>query len=226
RVVIKKDDGSVQELGSGEAKIFLKKAGEPHELTWKTEDAEGKHIVVERAHRAEHDGMRQNELLRMSLGLLLSSPEGMDVNYTFAGEGDVDGTSCNIVNAEFGGSSVKLYISKASSLPVMLAYKGHQMPQMFELRVDGPKSGEELKRDVVFVGRTEMTEPDTAEFQVRLSDYRGVNGVQLPYRWTTTVNGKADETFDVTTYEINPSNISEKFQHERMPLRMKTPARN
>jgi len=52
-----------------------------------------------------------------------------------------------------------------------------------------------------------------AEFQIRFSDYRAMNGVLLPQRWTQTVGGIADETIDITSYEINPVNIAEKFQN-------------
>ncbi len=55
--------------------------------------------------------------------------------------------------------------------------------------------------------------PEPAEFQVRFSDYRAVGSVLLPHRWTQTVGGSADETVDVTSYEINPANIAEKFQN-------------
>ncbi|HVF30572.1 MAG TPA: hypothetical protein VNA22_06355, partial [Pyrinomonadaceae bacterium] len=57
---------------------------------------------------ASHHNERQNELLRTTLSLLLSAPEGMDVSYTLGGEGDVDGNACNIVNASFGGQTYKL----------------------------------------------------------------------------------------------------------------------
>jgi len=44
------------------------------------------------------------------------------VSYTFVGEGDVDGTAANIVNAEFGGQSFKLYIGKSNNLPLAIGY--------------------------------------------------------------------------------------------------------
>ena len=56
---------------------------------------------------------------------------------------------------------------------------------------------------------------ETAEFQVKFSDYRSVNGVQLPFKWTQTVGGAEDETFDVTSYDINPANIAEKFNEPK-----------
>jgi len=65
--------------------------------------------------------------------------------------------------------------------------------------------------------------PETAEFQVVFSDYRSVNGVQLPFHWVQTVASVLDETFDVTSYEINPANIAEKFLQPKQMMRMKKP---
>ena len=65
-----------------------------------------------------------------------------------------------------------------------------------------------------------------AEFTVKFSDYRTVNGVQLPFKWTQTVGGELDETFDVTNYEINPANIADKFKNQNVMVRMKKPENN
>ena len=171
---------------------------------------------------AEHGAHRQNELLRLALSLLVTAPEGMDVNYTFVGEGDIDSTPCNIVNAEFGGSNVKLYLSKSSSLPVMVSYQGHAMPNVMFFRTKDPadvRSAEPSKDKVAFTRKIEA--PELAEIQVRFSDYRSVNGVQLPYKWTTSTAGQTSEVLDVASYELNPANIAEKFQNQKVFVRTK-----
>ena len=166
---------------------------------------------------AHGENYRQNELLRTTLSLLLTAPQGMDVSYTYGGEGDVDGIPCNIVNAAFGGSSFKLYLSKASSLPVMLSYQGHAMPRVMvfkEKTTDGAPTDDKM---VTFNHKIDA--PEMAEIQVRFSDYRGTSGVQLPYKWTTTVGGQTNEVFEVTGYEINPANIADKFQEQKVFVR-------
>jgi hypothetical protein len=179
--------------------------------------------MLEHDAKAEHAAHHQQELLRTTLSLLLTAPEGMDVNYTYAGEGDVDGTTCSIVNAEVGGSNMKLYLSKASSLPVMISFQGHAMPNVMFFRSKAPEgavpSAEPSKDRVMF--NHKMESPETAEIQVRFGDYRSVNGVQLPYRWTTSVGSQTTEVFDVTAYEINPANIAEKFQNQKVFVRTK-----
>ena len=225
KVILKKVDGAGNEEvekiiateKEGEWKaadgrtVKVRKAGDGSQV----EDVIVRHGKGEAGMHAE--GHRQNELLRTTLSLLLTAPEGMDVNYTFAGEGDVDGTSCNIVNAEFGGSNFKLYLSKASSLPVMVSYQGHAMPRVMVFKAkttDGAPIDDKL---VTFNHKIEA--PEMSEIQVKFADYRGTSGVQLPYRWTTTVAGQTSEVFEVTGYDINPANIAERFQNQKVFVR-------
>lgn len=218
RVIVKKDDGTVQEL-SGLPKV------EGDTKTWTT--ADGKTFVISDKHAVaktgDHSAMRQNELLRLTFALLLSAPQGLDVTYRSAGEMSVDGTACNIVVAEFGGSSFRLYLGQTSNLPVMMTYSGHKMPAIMRLEKETatPNGGEPAR--TVVMRKTEMPAGEMAEFTVKFSDYRSVSGVSLPHRWTQTVGGAADEVFDVTSYEINPTNIAEKFQNQKVMVRTKKP---
>ncbi|MFL6468204.1 MAG: hypothetical protein ACJ72Z_09640, partial [Pyrinomonadaceae bacterium] len=169
--------------------------------------------------------IRQNELLRTTLGLLLTAPDGMDVSYTFVGEGDVDGTAANIVNAEFGGQSFKLYIGKSNSLPLAIGYSGHLMPEIdqFYHKIEGPADG---TKDVVMFKRHEEATAKGVESIVKFSDFRDAGGVQLPYRWATTVGDKASDVFEVTSYDLNPANIGERFKEQNVMMKMRTPDGN
>ena len=95
-------------------------------------------------------GMKHNELLRLSLALLLTAPDGIEVNYTFAGESDVDGTAVNIINAEFGGTSYKLFIGKSSNLPVGISYVGAEMPQIVTFKREAAPAGPTLQKVMSF----------------------------------------------------------------------------
>jgi hypothetical protein len=56
---------------------------------------------------------------------------------------------------------------------------------------------------------------------VRFGDYRNTGGVQLPYKWTTTVGGRTEEVFDVSSYDVNPASIGEKFKDQNVTLKRK-----
>jgi hypothetical protein len=99
----------------------------------------------------------------------------------------------------------------------MVSYSGHAMGNVMFFRTKDPAAGEPEKGTMVFSRKVDA--PEMAEVQVRFGDYRGVNGVQLPYRWTTSVGGQTTEVFDVSGYEVNPANIAEKFQNQRVLVR-------
>ena len=219
KVIIRHDVEKVAG-GDGEAKVFVRKSGDGSE--WKTENGKIADVEAHKIQMARHDGMRQNELLRTTLGLLLTAPEGMDVSYTFVGEGDVDGTAANIVSAEFGGQSFKLYIGKSNSLPLAIGYVGHPMPEIiqFNHKIEGPAEG---TKDVVMFKRHDEAMAKGVDCLVKFSDFRDAGGVQLPYRWTTTVGDKASDVFDVTSYDLNPANIGERFKEQNVIMKMRKP---
>ncbi|MEP6787903.1 MAG: hypothetical protein ABJB40_05695 [Acidobacteriota bacterium] len=211
--------------------IMLKRSADGDKAGWKTEsdnpdNMEDHHVFLRSGGPGYEGAMRHNELLRLTLSLLLTAPQGMDVSYTFGGEGDVDGNACNIVVAEFAGSSFKIYLSKSSNLPVQMSYTGVKAPQVFMFRTKSPETGAETKDNMVFTRKLDGAAEEKAEYTVKFSDYRSVGGVQLPYKWTQTAGGAADETFDVTSYEVNPANISEKFQNQKVMVRTRKPDGN
>ena len=223
-IVIKGPDGTTKTYTGAEADKVVAENGSSAAV-WKSNDGKTvnvkENVVVNRA-GDHHGAMKQNELLRLTLGLLITAPQGMDVNYTFGGESSVDGTACNIVNAEFAGATFKLYLGQTSNLPVMMTYTGMKMPVMIFKTMDD-KAGEQPKENVMIMRKTDGPKPETAEFNVKFSDYRSVNGVQLPFKWTQTVGGAADETFDVTSYDVNPANIADKLHHQKVKVRAAKP---
>ena len=191
--------------------VFVMKKGDSDKVLLSDKNIDGK---VRRVITDENidvlrvkGGFHQNEMFRTALALLLTAPQGADVTFIYAGDGDVDGNACDIVEARTGDSTVKLFLDKSSHLPRMMSYQGHK-PMIFRITKDMKNEANSEQR--VFVNK--LDKPEMAEFQVRFSDYRAVGGVLLPHRWTQTVGGTADEIVDVASYEINPANIAEKFQ--------------
>jgi hypothetical protein len=201
-------------------------AAEAGATTWKMKEGgkvsgDEKHMVFARtAHPGAHGPMKQNELLRHSLALLLTAPDGIEVNYTFAGETDIDGVAVNIVNAEFGGSNYKLFIGKSNNLPVAMSYRGMPTPKVFTFTKAAPAAGEPVRDHVTFTKKIDA-DMEPIEHIVKFSDYRSTGSVQLPYKWTTTVSGAVKEVFDVTSYDLNPTNIAERFAEQKTFVRTK-----
>jgi len=183
---------------------------------------DGKNMIFARTLSAPvSDGMRQNELLHTTLGLLLTPPQGVDIAYTLGGEGEIDGVTCNIVIATAGGQTFKLYLDHSSDMPVAISYTGIKMPPFITTdKLDGTQTDE--AKEIRVFQRVQTADP--VEFTVKFADYRTTNGVQLPYKWTTTTNGIIDETFDVTSYDINSPIVEKAFAEKRfMIVKDRTP---
>lgn len=212
-LVVKTDEADAD----GRRKFIIKKGdGTARDLT----TADGKRIVVDEELKILPGKMRHNELFRTAFALLLTAPEGAEASYRYAGEADVDGNSCNIIVAETGGESFKLYLDKSTSLPRMMSFQAVK-PLVFKFNKDDAQTGGE-KENHIFVRRAAGEAPETAEFQVKFADYRSVGGLQLPFRWTQTVGGQTDQTIDIVNYEINPAGIAEKFKNDSHKVRMRT----
>lgn len=168
---------------------------------------------------------QHNEMFRTTLALLLTPPQGVDVSYIYAGDGSVDGANCDIVEATANGATIRLYLDKTSHLPAMMSY---QAPKPFIIKIRKEEGKTSSNEDVKILRdnlRDKIPAPEMAEYQVKFSDFRSVGGIQLPHRWTQTIGGKEDETIDVTSYELNPANIADKFKEgqNRVFVRMAKP---
>lgn len=222
-VIMRKGEGEPLVVNTDEAssegnrKFIIRKGdGTKREMT----SADGNRILVDEVLKFSPGKTRHNELFRTAFALLLTAPEGTDVSYNYAGEADVDGSSCNIIVAQTGGESFKLYLDKSTSLPRMLTYQAVK-PFVFRFNKEDAQAGGE-KQDRILVRREAGEAAETAEFQVKFSDYRSVGGLQLPFRWTQTTGGQTDQTIDIVNYEINPEGIAEKFKNDAHRVRIRT----
>lgn len=212
KIIIKKDDGTVEEIKTdGGKKIIIRKDAGGKVLT---EDISEDHKVIinKDVQIAKVGEMRQNEMLRTTLGLLLTAPEGIDVGYFYKGESTVDGFSVNIVEAQSNGSSIKLFLDKSSNLPRMISFMGLDFPKIIKFEKPVGNFPKELIMESGDFG-------GSVEHQIKYSDYRSTGNLLLPYSWTETVGGKQSQNVNVTNYEINPANIADKFKDTKVFIR-------
>lgn len=208
KIIIKRNGDTVREIKGGDAQV------------WNTED--GKKIVIEKDVKTENiSGNRQNEMFRTTLALLLTAPKGLDVSYVYAGVGNVEGFSCDIIEAQTGSSSYKLYLDQSTHLPRMISYQANKPIIVKFTKDEAGDVGEKQAR--IFVRDGSFPKGETVEFQTKFSDYRSVGGIQLPYKWTQTAGGQPEQNIDIVNYDINPVNIADKFQDQKIYMKMKKP---
>ncbi len=241
-IITTKDDDKAMfkhDEADGETKVFVMKKGDEGDVIFKGgEMPEGNRVMIDKVHKnivGDASRVQNNELFRTTFALLLSAPEGSDASYNYGGVESVDGNACDVILVDGGGSAFKLFIDQSSHLPVMMSYKG-SIPMVFKFNRDEMKTGggdgqtknviinrdgsqSEINDSKMRVFTRKSDAPEAlGEYQVRFSDYKTVNGVQLPYKWTQTVGGQPDQTVNVVSYEINPSNIADKFKQTRQPV--------
>lgn len=209
------------EANDGKQHVFIMKKGDGEKVVMKKEPvgAEGKKALIEKdVIHARNGGIHQNELFRTTLALLLTAPQGTDAAYSYVGDGDVDGNACDVVEVKTGNSAVRLFLDKSSHLPRMMSYQGFK-PLIVKFSRDEAKTGTTPETKIL---TNRLEKPEPVEIQVKFSDYRTVNGVLFPHRWMQTAGGKADENFEVASFEVNPANIAEKLQNAQPKTLIRT----
>lgn len=218
RVVIVKDGDTPGEFKTDDGQTVILRKGADEKLPTTVGSGELRFKVNREEIETHRRQAQQNELFRLTLGLLLSPPAALAVNYTFGGEVRAADRPCNLVIAEMGGTSIKLYLDRDSNLPVMMAYTAEAMPMILHFNKQVPAQNDGDK-NVMFFRRSDGPAANT-EYQLRFDDYRDTGGIQFPYKWTTTA-GDMNEVFNVTSYEVNPSDISSSFEKSKTTLRVK-----
>lgn len=220
-VVVRKGDAPnavIDENASSEKVTIIKKGDGEMQV----DKADGtpkirRQVLTENIHGVG-DTHQGDELFRTMMFLLLTAPQNTDANYVYAGDTIVDGVNCETVQINSGGGNLKLYFNKSTHLPVMASFTGAK-PMVFRVKTDEPNA-DKKQNVMIFAGQKGAAQ--TGEFQIKFSDYRNVNGVQFPHKWTQTIDNAADETVDVTGYEVNPANIADKFKNEPQKIMIRT----
>ena len=158
------------------------------------------------------------ELARYALAWLLTSP-APQTEFTYVGEAEAEEGRAEVIDAKSpDGFAVRLFLDKKSFKPLLISYQGPQ-PNMVvrshavsaASREDAEKQAKELKeqadKNVAAQGQPKMV-----EFQMFLSDYREVDGIQFPHQISRSINGEVAEEFEVTRVRINPPLNAEQFK--------------
>jgi hypothetical protein len=157
------------------------------------------------------------EYARYLLALLLSSPSGYDIEFTYAGEAVADDGRADVIDATGPENfAARLFLDKETHLPLMLTYrapKPRMITSMMRSGDDKKKQEEQLKEARAKAAQELATaKPELVEMQLRFADYRKVGGLMLPHRITQGSDGEVNEEWDIKTYELNPQFKADKFQ--------------
>lgn len=162
--------------------------------------------------------MLRMEMARYLLAVTLASPDSLALQYTYAGESDVDDAKAEVIDVTGPDKfAVRLFFDKNSHLPLLISYRG---PKPRIVTMTRQASGGQMKPEDVKKARDEaekkMSEtsdpPEEADFYIRLTDHKKVGGLLLPFKFTFLTGEEVSEEFEVSKYQINPQFKSDRFE--------------
>ena len=160
------------------------------------------------------------EFTRYLLSTLLMPPPSLAVQYTYAGESEVEDTHAEAIDVTGPDNfAARLFFDKQTHLPLLLSYRGRKPRVMttFARSADShakpeeaaKKAQEEAAKKLAADGPPQAEEVD---FFIRLTEYKKVSGVLLPHKLTFLTEAEVSEEFDVAKYQLNPPLKADKFQ--------------
>src|SRR5262245_39269004 len=160
---------------------------------------------------AEAQAVRNSraELARLAVGLLLTSPASLPVEFTYAGEAESPDGTADVLDVKGEASFVaKLFLDKASHRPLMISYRGVSTRMVVQTqRVQGPPPAQPNTAPPAGNAHAEPTPPapDLVDISLFFDDYKSVDGVMLPHHISRSVDGQASEEWTFKTIKVNPT---------------------
>lgn len=112
------------------------------------------------------------------------------------------------------GRTLRLFIDQGTRLPLMVQYQDPRpMVMINDNRGPGggrgrggppptPPSPEEMQKRMEAMRRNP---PPLGTYALHLSDFRSVDGIMLPHKIETSLDGEANEEWTIERYKVNPS---------------------
>ena len=149
------------------------------------------------------------QMQRLMAALLAeASTPWVDAGIAESSEGKAD----ILETKEETGRTLRLFIDQATHLPLMVQY---QDPKPMVMINGGPGRGpggpggpggppptpEQMQQRAAEMQRTP---PPLGTFAMHLSDYKKVDGIMLPHKIETSLDGEPNEEWTIEKYKVNP----------------------
>ncbi len=194
----------------------------------------------EAARRAMLASSRQ-DFARMALGIFAKSPAAYPLTMTFVGEAESPDGKADVIEVKGEGEfAARLFIDSASHLPLMLSWMAKEPIAMVRRVAGGPGGSGAVavgggaavagtpagqaprasmspeERDALLKQLEEQQREAEAkrrvvEYRLFYSDYRAVDGVQVPHRLQRSIDGKPTEETSFDKVKVNAKIDAKKF---------------
>jgi len=158
----------------------------------------------------------QIEMARYVLAITLASPPSLAVQYTYAGESEVEDAKADVIDVAGPDKfSVRIFFDKQSHLPLLLSYRGPKPRVVTMTRQAGASHKPDDAKKAADEAEKKMQEapqvPEEADFYIRLSDQKKVGNLVLPHKFTFLTDNEVSEEFEISKYQMNPQFKTDKF---------------
>ncbi len=170
---------------------------------------------------------QRTEISRLMLGWLAMTHPSLEATYTYAGEAESPDGKAHVIDVKAGEFEAKLFIDQATSLPLMLTYRGPE-PRVMSMRGPGGPGGiavgahgggaPQAHGQTPAQGAQAQIEamrndpPKLVDFQVYFSDWRDAGGIKFPHVLQRATGGATVEEWEVTKVAVNQKIDPKKFQ--------------
>lgn len=154
----------------------------------------------------------RSEFSRYVLALLMTAPESLAAQFTYAGEAEAPDGRADVLDVKGANNfAMRLFIDKKTHLPLMLNYRGVPPRSSTSSSAAGSVSAEDLDK-IIKDAQAKAAARKEAEITMNFSDYRSFNGINLPRLITRSVGGQTIEEWQSIQYKINPTDLKpQKF---------------
>jgi hypothetical protein len=159
------------------------------------------------------------DMARYLLALTLSAQDSFAVEFKYAGESEVEDAKADVLDVSGPNKfAIRVFFDKESHLPLLLSYRGPKPRIMTMTRPAGSASAkpEDIKKAREEAEKRLATEapsqPEEADFYIRLSDHKKVGGLLLPHKFTFLTDTEVSEEFEISKLQMNPQFKSDRFE--------------
>ena len=147
------------------------------------------------------------DLARTALALLLTPPDSMPVDYTYAGEAEAEDGKADVIAVKGAGSfAAQIFVDKTTHRPLMLAYRGvAPRMQIATQRGGGPAAASSGGEHGGADAGAAPPEAQIVDITLFLDDYKPVNGLMLPHHFSRAAGGKTTEEWTFKVITVNPA---------------------
>jgi hypothetical protein len=169
----------------------------------------------------------RHDIARLTLGWFGAAHPAVKAEYAYAGEAEAADGKADVIDVKGeDGFAARLFIDKATHLPLMLTYQGPKRI-ITTSRSGGPRTVQsaapmhgqappatEDERRVADAARDQIrTQPaPLVEYRLYFSDWSEVDGIKFPLKIQRASEGTPDEEWTITKVKVNPKIDGKKFQ--------------